>query len=53
MIKPKFTFEKIKFSIDPPTFKKAIDLYETSKIKNMVNLNKNLIRKTKFIIKIR
>lgn len=34
MIKPKFTFEKIKFSIDPPTFKKAIDLYETSKIKN-------------------
>ncbi len=34
MIKPKFTFEKIKFSIDPPTLKKAIDLYETGKIKN-------------------
>ena len=29
---PKYNFEKIKFSTDPATFEKAIDLYEGKKI---------------------
>lgn len=34
MIKPKFTFEKIKFSVDPSTLKRAIDIHEIGKIKS-------------------
>lgn len=29
---PKYTFDKIKYATDPPTLKKAIDLYNSSKI---------------------
>ena len=31
---PKFDFNKIKFATDPPTFEKAVDLYEGGKVKN-------------------
>ena len=31
---PKYDFNKIKFATDPPTFEKAVDLYEDGKVKN-------------------
>jgi len=31
---PKFDFNKIKFATDPPTFEKAVDLYDSGKVKN-------------------
>ena len=33
MLKPKFTFEKIKFSVDPKTLERAIGIYESGRIK--------------------
>ena len=32
-LQPKFTFDQIKFSVDPATFKRAIKLYESNAIK--------------------
>ncbi len=35
MLQPKYTLEKLKFAVDSETFKKAVDLYEAGKIKNV------------------
>jgi hypothetical protein len=34
-MKPAFTLDKIKFSIDPPTFERAVGLYDSGKVKNV------------------
>lgn len=34
MNKPRFDLDKIKYGVDPATFKKAVDLYKKGKIKN-------------------
>lgn len=35
MLQPTYTLEKLKFGVDSETFKKAIDLYEAGKVKNV------------------
>lgn len=34
---PKYDLDKIKFTCDPPTFGKAVDLYESKKVKDVIN----------------
>ncbi|MHB1316372.1 MAG: SWIM zinc finger family protein [Minisyncoccota bacterium] len=35
MLQPQYTLEKLKFGVDSDTFKKAVDLYEAGKVKNV------------------